>query len=206
MTPRSTFQRIRQPSPWRESLRLRDGRELLLRPIDPRDIEPIRASFALLHDEEVRLRYLHPVKALAEDYLQALVHPRRGRDFTLVLAEPLAPGEALVGAVARLVRDPDGGQAEFALLVSHFLAGQGLGRLLLRKLIARARRWRLRVLYGQVREDNTAMLALATALGFRYLASSEPATLRVQLDLLPQGAAPTPPAPVVAQGQDGTPR
>lgn len=191
MKTRDRFRRYPLGSRWRERIVLRDGRELLLRPIDPADLAPIRDGFVLLYPEEVRLRYLHAVKALDDDYLRKLVQPWRGLDFVLVLAEPLPPGEALVGAVARYSRQTDARDAEFAILVSHFLAGHGLGHLLLRKLIEHARRARLRSLYGDVLAENMPMLRLAEALGFLREPGNEPGMVRVRRCLM---AAPTSPA------------
>jgi RimJ/RimL family protein N-acetyltransferase len=185
MKRRPTYQRLPLASRWRERIILRDGRELLLRPIHPADIEPIRTGFALLTPEEVRMRYQHPMKSLAEDYLQRLTHPRRGHEYALVLAEPLPPGEALIGGVARMSRDDGAREADFALLVSRILTGHGLGRLLLRKLITYARRRRLDALRGDVLDDNAPMLHLADSLGFRREASDMPGSVRVRLPLLP---------------------
>lgn len=191
---------LREPLPqrWHERLRLADGRELLLRPIVPEDAEPIRAGFALLSPEEVRLRFLHPLKELSPDLLHRLTHLDRRRDFALVAAEPLPPGEALVGAVARASIDEDGRRAEFAILVSRFLAGQGLGVLLMKRLIRWARLKKLDELYGDVLDENHAMLALAQMLGFhREPLADEPGIIRVRLALRasPAGSAPgLPPA------------
>jgi RimJ/RimL family protein N-acetyltransferase len=177
------MKRHRLGSPWRERIVLDDRRELLLRPIEPADADAIREGFALLDPEEVRLRYQHPMKSLSEDYLHNLTHPRRGRDFVLVITEPLPPGEALIGAVARLSQVDGTREAEFAILVSHFIAGHGLGRLLMRKLVAYARRRRLDAIHGDVLDDNTPMLQLVEALGFRREASEYTGMTRVRLVL-----------------------
>lgn len=160
------IERSKLPGAWRERLRLGNGRELWLRPIQPEDEEPIRAAFPLLSENEIRLRYMHMLKELSPDYLHRLTHPQKNRDFILVAAEPLPPGEALVGAVARLSLDPGEYQAEFAILVSRFLGGQGLGRLLMNRLIGYARFKKLRLIFGDVLEENRPMLELAESLGF----------------------------------------
>ena len=177
---------FREPLPqrWHERLRLADGRELLLRPIEPADAEPLRAGFALLTPEEVRLRFLHPLKELSPDLLHRLTHLDPRRDFALVAAEPLPPGAALIGAVARASIDEDGRRAEFAILVSRLLTGQGLGVVMMKKLIRWARLKKLDVLYGDVLDENHAMLALAQRLGFRReVQADEPGLLRATLDL-----------------------
>jgi RimJ/RimL family protein N-acetyltransferase len=172
------------PQRWCERLRLNDGRELLLRPIEPFDAEPLRAGFALLTPEEVRLRFLHPLKELTPELAQRLTNLVPKRDFALVAAEPLPPGEALVGAVARASIDEDGRRAEFAILVSRFLAGQGLGALMMRQLIRWAKLKRLDELYGDVLDENSAMLSLAQLLGFsREPLHDEPGIIRVRLQL-----------------------
>jgi RimJ/RimL family protein N-acetyltransferase len=112
-----------------------------------------------------------------------LTRPDPEREFALVAAEPLPPGEALIGAVARAAIDPDRREAEFAILVSHFISGMGLGRLLMLRLVRWARRRRLKRLYGDVLEYNTAMLGLAESLGFRREHSDSPGLVRVTLDL-----------------------
>lgn len=150
-----------------QTVRLPDGRELWIRPVHPADAGPIAGAFELLTEDEVRRRYLHPVKALSEDYLRQLVSPVEDQGFVVVAAEPLPPGEALVGAVARLDRDPGRDSAEFAILVSHFLSGQGLGLLLMRRLVEWAQAHGIHRIWGDVLDDNVPMIALAQAVGFR---------------------------------------
>ena len=165
---RIVLQREAHAPAWHQHLTLPDGRALLLRPIAPADAGPLRQGFALLTPEAAhRLTHLDPK-----------------REFALVAAEPLPEGEALVGAVARVSIEGDGRRAEFAILVSRFLAGQGLGALMLRRLIRWARLKRLDELYGDVLDENRPMLALAHALGFRReLLHEEPGLVRVSLDL-----------------------
>ena len=178
------------PRPERtEALRLADGRELWLRPVHPADAGPIAGAFELLGEDEVRRRYLHPVKALGADYLNALVNPVPGEAFAVVAAEPLPPGEALVGALARLTRNGDEDCAEFAILVSHFVSGQGLGLALMRRLVEWAEAQGIRRIWGDVLDENTAMIALALAMGFQRETSPEsPNLLRITLDLAPAKA------------------
>ena len=167
-----------------EVLRLADGRELWLRPVHPADAGPIAGAFSLLGEDEVRRRYLHPVKALNADYLLQLVRPAAGEAFAVVAAEPLPPGEALVGALARLTRDPGADTAEFAILVSHFVTGQGLGKALMGRLVEWAQAHGIRRIWGEVLDDNTSMIQLAQSLGFERDTSPESHNLlRITLDL-----------------------
>ncbi len=173
--------------PWHERLRLANGREILIRPIRADDAEPLRASFPLLQPEEVRQRFLHAVKELGPEMLQRLTQPQPRTEFALVAAEPLPPGEALVGAVARASITPGTREAEFAILVSRYVAGMGLGRHLMRRLVRWAKGKKLERLYGDVLESNQPMLSLAKSLDFRRESSDTPGLVRVVLDLSPAG-------------------
>ena len=182
---RTVLQRRHAGSPWSEFVRLPNGRELLVRPIQPADAPALRAGFQALSPEEVRMRFLHPLAELTEAESRRLAQVDPKREFALVAAEPLPPGEALVLAVARAgLREDSAQDAEFALLVGRLVAGQGLGRLLLCRLVTWARRRRLRSLGGTVSLDNAVMLQLAQELGFaRQHVPGEPGTARVELAL-----------------------
>ncbi len=183
--------------PWHEQLRLPNGREVLVRPIRPDDAVPLRAGFALLEPDEIRHRFLHPRKELTVEAADRLTRPDPKREFAIVVAEPLPPGEALVGAVARVsIDDVAGGdhahdragqqglrQAEFAILVSHYIAGMGMGRHLMGRIVRWSRGKKLDCIYGDVLEQNQPMLALAKSLGFRRATSDTPGLVRVVLDL-----------------------
>ena len=187
--------RNRMP-PWHEHVRLANGRDILIRPIRPEDAVPLRAAFVLLEPDEIRQRFLHPQKELSVDQAERLTRPDPRREFALVAAEPLPPGEALVGAVARLVVDDNGQDAEFAILVSHYIKGMGLGRHLMRRLVRWAKGRKLRRIYGEVLESNLPMQALAASLDFHREGTDTPGLVRMVLDLPPPKPKPAAPPPL----------
>jgi len=169
---------------WQERLVLANGREVVLRPIHPNDLEPLRAGFTTLTAEEIRLRFMHPMTGLTLEFARQLTHLDPNNAFALVIAEPLPAGQALVGAVARLSFDRTTGLAELALLVAKPIAGFGLGHYLMKKLIYWARRNHLRAICGDVLRENTVMLNLSERLGFELRSSSgESGIVQVWLDL-----------------------
>jgi RimJ/RimL family protein N-acetyltransferase len=172
--------------PWHELIRLSNGREVLIRPIRPDDAVPLRAGFPLLQPDEIRQRFLHAVKELTPEMADKLTRPDPRTEFAIVAAEPLPPGEALVGAVARVSITNGTREAEFAILVSHYIAGMGLGRHLMRRLVRWAKGKKLERLYGDVLERNLPMLTLAQSLDFHREASDSPGLTRVVLELKPQ--------------------
>ena len=81
--------------------------------------------------------------------------------------------------------DANGKDAEFAILVSHYVNGMGLGRHLMRRLVRWAKGRKVQRVYGDVLESNLPMQALATSLGFRQEPTGEPGLVRVVLDIPP---------------------
>lgn len=174
--------RNRMP-PWHQTILLDNGREVLIRPIRPEDAVPLRAGFSLLEPEEVRQRFLFPMKEMSVELAERLTRPNTRREFALVVAEPLPPGEALVGAVARVAVDDRARAGEFAILVSHYINGMGLGRHLMRRLVRWAKGRKLERLYGDVLDTNLPMQALAESLDFHREPGDSPGLVRMVLDL-----------------------
>ena len=137
------------------------------------------------------------MKELSADQAERLTRPNARREFALVAAEPLPPGEALVGAVARIAVDDDGRAGEFAILVSHYINGMGLGRHLMRRLVRWAKGRKLERVYGDVLESNLPMQALAASLDFRREPGQSPGLVRMVLDL-PKPKPRTVPPPLIA--------
>lgn len=169
--------------PWHEELTLANGRQILIRPIRAEDAAPLQASVSLLQPEEIRQRYLHSMKELPAQTIEKLTRPSPQTEFVLVAAEPYPAGEALIGAVARVSIIPGKKEAEFAILVTHYVAGMGLGRHLMTRLVRWSKRKQLDTLFGDVLESNVLMLDLAKSLGFKRLPSDTPGIITVALDL-----------------------
>lgn len=171
-----------------DTLVLPNGRRLWVRPIAPADAEPLRAGFTLLRPDEIRQRFLYALTEMTPAMAHRLTHPDPTREVALVAAEPLPPGDALIGAVVRAAIDGDDARrAEFAILVSHFIAGMGVGRRLMHAMLDWARAHDVRQVHGDVLEHNVAMLRLATSLGFRREVVPEAHGLvRVVMDLPPR--------------------
>lgn len=175
--------RNRMP-PWHENFTLPNGHTLLLRPIRPEDGPPLQGAFSLLEPAEIRNRLLRPAGDLTSDQVQRLTHPNPKTEIVLVAAETLPPGEAVIGAIARAAVLPGSREAEYTILVSRFVTGQGLGRQLMRKLVKWARRKYLDRVFGDVLRSNVPMLQLAESLGFKpHPHPNSPELVRMVLEL-----------------------
>lgn len=166
------FARVRLGRPWCEAIELADGRRLIARPIEPGDSERLRRSFGDLTPEEIRFRFLHPIRELTPEHARSLARIDRDREFALVVVEAVEPETARIGGVGRAVIEPGGDEAEFALIVGREIGGFGLGTYLLRRLMEWCRKKGVKVLYGNVMIENRRMLRLGRRLGFRVDPSS----------------------------------
>ena len=89
------------------------------------------------------------------------------REMALVaVAVGSAYGEGPVYGIVRLINDPGGEAAEFAVIVRSDMKGHGLGYALLSEVLDYARRRGLSRVYGEILRENTTMLRIAHELGF----------------------------------------
>lgn len=167
-----------------ELLQTRGGETLLLRPIHAGDVGALQRGFTHLSAAEVRMRFLHPLTELPEPLAQRLCNLDPHNEVALVLVDPCAADEAEIHAVARAHVDPVTLGAEFALVVQQRFAGQGLGTLLMGRLIEACRALGALQMWGDVLIENGAMLELCNELGFEQRSQlHDPGMLRVTLDL-----------------------
>jgi acetyltransferase len=138
------------------------GEPLRVRAIRPTDAPRLIEMIDRCAPEDVHLRFCGGMRHLSPDLATRLSQIDYDRHMALV-AEA-ANGELL--GVGRLVEDPRGDTAEFALMVRTDHQNRGLGRLLLQAVLDYAASRGLREVWGNVARENNRMLGLARALGF----------------------------------------
>lgn len=144
-----------------------NGREITVRPIRPEDEAQHRQFIEKLDPEDVRMRIFQTRRELPHSELARLTQIDYDREMALIAEAVDAQGVPETLGVARTVSDPDHVEAEFAIIVRSDLKGGGLGTLLLDRLIEHARSRGIGRLVGIVLRENTRMLKLARALGFK---------------------------------------
>jgi acetyltransferase len=154
------------PRELEEEVPLPDDKKLLLRPIKPEDEPTLHKLFASLSPEEIRLRFLHPMKSLSHAMAARLTQIDYDREMALVLTGEGEGGETEIFGLVRIGADPDNERAEFAVLLRRSMTGLGLGPMLLRRIIDYAKNRGIGEIYGEVLTENKTMLKLAKALGF----------------------------------------
>jgi acetyltransferase len=155
------------PKELEEEVILGDGRHLLLRPILPEDEPGLQASFfAKLTLEELRLRFLAPIKIITHVMAARFTQIDYDREMVLVLTEWGIPGKTEIYAVVQISADPNNERAEFALIVRGDMTRRGIGTHVMGRIIDYAR-WRgIREIFGDVLQENTVMRKLCQRFGF----------------------------------------
>jgi acetyltransferase len=166
-----------------EKVRTQDGRELVLRAIEPGDVAAMQRCFTRLSPEEIRRRFLHAMSELPTPMAQQLCQTDRARETALVLMDDSVHPAEMRG-VGRIYVDEATDTAEFSVLVEHAWSRIGLGALLMQRLVDDCRRRGLYELWGYVLQENRPMLQLCKELGFtRRPVPDEPGTMLITLKL-----------------------
>ena len=142
------------------------GETIEMRPIRPEDEAQHKAFAAQLGAEDLRLRFFSARRELPRSELARLTQIDYSREMAFIAVRTLADGSAQTLGVVRAVIDPDNIDAEFAIIVRSDLKGEGLGHLLLAKMIEHLRRRGTQRMVAYVLRENTAMRDLARAHGF----------------------------------------
>lgn len=162
-------------------LNARDGMPMRLRAIRAEDERELQRGFTRLSAEEVRMRFMFPLKAMTHELAARLTQLDYDRELAYVLAGPEPPGQAPIYGVARASFHLAERSAEFAITIPRQLSGQGLGSRLLGLLIEQCRQRGLRTIYGDTLKENTAMRVLAAKLGFAEEAHpDDPGVVRIR--------------------------
>ena len=170
--------------PWHEEIRLRNGHEILIRPVRPEDAPVLRASFELLEPADVRSHLAGGQASIGTDMARQLTQPDLRSEFTLVVTEQqLPPGDAMILGLARAAVLPGTREAGFSILVGRNVTGMGLGRHLMRRLARWARGKRLDALQGDVPEDNGPLIDLGLSMGFAQVEGADPGFVRMRLPI-----------------------
>jgi acetyltransferase len=153
--------------------RMKDGEEVLIRPIRPED-EPLMIEFhKKLSERSVYLRYFQPLKLTqrtAHERLTRICFIDYDREMALVVERKKPDGAPDIIAVGRLSKIHGRPEAELAALVQDELQGKGIGVELYRRLIQVARDQKLKTVHSNMLGENKEMQHLCKRLGFKLSA------------------------------------
>jgi acetyltransferase len=145
-----------------DAIELADGRLVEVAPVHPRDASAEQDFVGALSLTSRYRRFHFGLRELSPEQSRAMTEIDQHHHVAFV-ARPV--GDDTIVADARYVLRADSADAEFAIAVADDWQGAGLGRELLERLAAHARRDGVQRLFGDVLWGNPAMLALVRSLG-----------------------------------------
>lgn len=146
--------------PWK----IRDGRDVMLRPLRAEDEPLVREMLSSLSEETLRVRFF-VVMEITHKMLMHFCNIDYDREIAIV-AELKEEGSRRIIGGGRLIVEPDSGKGQFAILVHDEFQRQGLGEKFLDATIGIAQDKGLREIYGIVLTENDKMLRLSRKMGF----------------------------------------
>jgi acetyltransferase len=144
---------------------LKNGVNVLLRPIKPEDEGRFNEFLKSLSEESMRFRFFALIKEMSHETLTQYCNLDYDREIAIVV-ELQQGSRQIIGAV-RLIVEPDGRSAEFAVLVGDQWQGLGLGSKLIDYIVGIAKDLRLEKIYGDVISNNYKMMRLCEKKGFK---------------------------------------
>jgi acetyltransferase len=168
------------PSHLIQTVRLRDGTSLTLRPICGDDYQLELEFIRGLSARSGYQRLLSPRKLSARE-IERFVRIDYTRELALI-AIAVIDGRVQQVGVARYAPEPDGASCDFGIVIADAWQGRGLGEALLRALVHAAAQAGVPQLTGLTLANNYAMRELARRVGFRVQRDPDDATV-VQLRL-----------------------
>jgi acetyltransferase len=143
---------------------LKNGTEVLLRPIKAEDEGRFDELIKSISLESMRFRFFEVMKEMPHKRLARYCNLDYDRQVAIV-AE-LKDNKQIIGA-GRVIAEPDGKKGEFAVLVADQWQGLGLGSKLTDYVVDAAKDMRLEKISAYVLPDNYKMLKLCAKKGFR---------------------------------------
>ena len=153
-----------------DTLRLRSGRRLTLRFVEPGDADGLQAYVRGLSAASRHRRFLGAANELPAAVLEGFTHAGLDDRFS-VIAIASVDGHERIVAEARYALTADQAGIEFGLSVDDRWQGQGIGAALVTNLECRAAALGATTLFGDTLRSNDVMIALARKAGFAIAAT-----------------------------------
>ncbi len=158
------FDDLRQHS---DILRLRTGKSLTVRFVEPQDAEALQNYFRALSVRSRYNRFLGAMRELPQTELEHFIHVGEDNRFSVIAVMTIDGFETIVGE-ARYAFEPDTARFEFGLSIDDRWQGQGIGSALLGNLECRAAAFGAERLFGDTLRSNDVMIGLARKSGFGF--------------------------------------
>jgi acetyltransferase len=155
------------PSQWERHLQVKESWRVFVRPIRPEDEPLIHNLLKHVTSEDLRLRFFAPMKEFTHEFIARLTQLDYARAMAFVAFDEAT--KELIGVV-RIHSDSIYENGEYAILLRSDLKGRGLGWALMQLIIEYAKSEGLKMISGDVLQENIIMLEMCRSLGFEVKA------------------------------------
>lgn len=152
------------PEQYERQMTLKDGTQVLVRPVKPTDERLVQEFFYAMSDREVYYRFLHTIKAFPRKDMQRMVNVDYHREMPVVAVSGKLGHEEVAGVARYILGHDDQPEVDFA--VKDTFQGKGLGRAMMNTLVEIAQGRGFKGLNAYVMPDNQASLRILYSLGY----------------------------------------
>jgi acetyltransferase len=145
---------------------LKNGQEVLLRPIKPEDEPMWLEMFQSFSEESIRYRFFQMLKDTPHEVRVRYCNIDYDREVAIV-AEIVENGKRKILGVSRLSIESDAKASEMAFIVSDYWQGMGLGTKMVDYTLDIAKEMGVESVYAIMLQDNYRALSLTQKMGFK---------------------------------------
>jgi GNAT superfamily N-acetyltransferase len=169
------------PGSYSVTERLRDGREVEIRALQPDDRDDMLAAVGRTGTQSLQRRFFVVKRGFSEKEIAFFINVDFVNHGALVALAEEDKCKVIIGGGRCIITEP--GKAEIAFVVIDDYQGQGLGTLLMRHLALIARKAGLKELIAEVLPENTAMRKVFGKFGFQARRGRDPQVVHLVLEL-----------------------
>lgn len=153
------------PKKYITRFKMKNGMQVILRPIKPEDESMLRTFYQSLSEETVRLRFLQAIYQFPRELLTRQCNLDYDREIAII-AETEENDRKMI-AMGMLTADPGRKSGEFAVVVGDAWQGMGLGSKLVDYLVEIGEDMGLENVYAYISSDNAKMITLCAERNFK---------------------------------------
>jgi RimJ/RimL family protein N-acetyltransferase len=170
--------------PLSESVTLRDGSRLTIRPIRPDDAPRLQAFHLRLSPTSIHLRFLSSHPLLSATEAERLANVDYQTRMAFVATRPAGRDESIVGVARYDVPSPTRpDEAEPAIVIEDAYQGRGLGAVLADRLLDYARRQGIGAFVAEINAENEHILDFIRRSGLPAQKKLEGGILQIQVKI-----------------------
>jgi len=173
------------PTKYVKTVKLKDGTEVLFRPIKPEDELLWLDMFQTFSQETVRFRFFRILKDTPHEMRTRYCNIDYDREIAIVAEVKEKDKRRFLGVTRVILKPGSTDEAEYALVVTDKWQRLGLGSEFIDYTIEIAKDKKVKKLYGVVLKDNVPMITLCREKNFK-ITEGDPGEYKVEYDLAKQ--------------------